>query len=117
MTTKTLFIGNLPYSLTENQLLTHFSKFGSSNARIIEGRGFGFVDVESEQMSEAISATNMTDLGGRQIAVNEAQPKSSGPRPGGGNARGNQSGGGYSGRSSGGSHGGSSSNGFRRGRW
>ncbi|MBI1334686.1 MAG: RNA-binding protein [Armatimonadetes bacterium] len=88
MATKTLFVGNLPYSISENELLEHFAKFSPSNARIIAQRGFGFIDVDADQMTEAINETNMKDLGGRTIAVNEAQPRSSGGG-GGGRSSGN----------------------------
>ena len=48
MATKTLYVGNLPYSATETSIATHFKNFGGTNVRIIEGRGFGFVDVDSD---------------------------------------------------------------------
>lgn len=120
--TKTLFVGNLPYTLTEQEFVGHFSKFGGTNARIIDQRGFGFIDVEADQMADAIEATNMKDLAGRTIAVNEAQPKASGPRPqgnrpGGGSYSGGYSGGGYGGRSTGSTGSRSNSGGFRRSRW
>ena len=72
---KSLFIGNLPYSLLESDLLEAFSKYGASEARIVEGRGFGFVDVEEDQAASAIEDMNETDLGGRNIFVNEARPR------------------------------------------
>ena len=92
MATKTLYVGNLPYNVTESDLQAHFSAYGSSNARIIEGRGFGFVDIDADQLSAAVSDNDQTDMGGRKITVNEAQPKGSG---GGG---GRNSGGGGGGR-------------------
>lgn len=110
MATKTLYVGNLPYSITESDLLAHFSKYSSSNARIIEGRGFGFVDINSDDLAAAVADNNQKDLQGRTLTVNEAQPKGS---SGGGGRTGG--GGGYGGgRSSGG---GSGYGGGRGGRW
>src|SRR5579862_4775472 len=105
MATKTLYVGNLPYSVSESDLQAHFSAYGSSNARIIEGRGFGFVDIDADQLTTAVADKNQKDFGGRTITVNEAQPKGSG---GGGGRSGGGGGGGYGGggRSGGGGGGG-----------
>lgn len=103
MATKTLYVGNLPYSLTESDLTSAFANFGGRNARIIEGRGFGFVDIESEQLDEAVSAMNGKDLSGRTLTVNEARPKEDRPRD---NYRSGGGGGGYSGGNRGGQGGG-----------
>ena len=86
----TLYVGNLPYSMTESQLAEQFKAYGASNARIIQGRGFGFVDVENAQLQTAISEKNNMQLDGRTLTVNEARPKSDNNRSGGG-------GGGYGG--------------------
>lgn len=91
MANKTLYVGNLPYSITESQLTAKFSEFGASNARIVEGRGFGFVDVSADHLEAAITATNGQQLDGRTLNVNEARPRESG---GGGGGGGNRSGGG-----------------------
>lgn len=110
MATKTLYVGNLSYSTTEGDLQQHFSKFNSSNARIIEGRGFGFVDIDADQLEAAIAASDQKELQGRTLTVNEARPKSdNGGRSGGGGGGRSGGGGGY-GRSGGGGGGG-------RGRW
>ena len=85
---KSLFVGNLPYSLREDELLDAFSKYGASSARIVEGRGFGFVDVEDDQAAAAIEDKNETDLGGRKIFVNEARPREDRGGGGGGRDRG-----------------------------
>lgn len=96
----TLYVGNLPYSITESQLAAHFSAYGGSNARIIEGRGFGFVDIDPAQLEAAISATNNTTLDGRTLTVNEARPRvSNGGGGGGGRSGGGYGGGGGGGRS------------------
>jgi cold-inducible RNA-binding protein len=75
MATKTLYVGNLAYSVTEGDLQAHFASYNSSRARIIEGRGFGFVDIDADKLETAISDNNQKDLQGRSITVNEAQPK------------------------------------------
>ncbi len=92
-----LFIGNLSYGTSENSLQDSFSKYGSSKARIIEGRGFGFVDVDEAQASTAIEEMNETEIDGRKIIVNEARPRED--RGGGG---GNRGGGDRGGRNGGG---------------
>ena len=81
---KNLFIGNLSYGLTEPKLTEAFSKFGAKEARIIEGRGFGFVEVDDDQASTAIQEMNEKELDGRKIFVNEAKPREERPRVGGG---------------------------------
>ena len=59
MASKTLYIGNLPYSATETQIADHFKKYGATNVRIVEGRGFGFVDVDGKgSSSDASFATS-----------------------------------------------------------
>ena len=103
MATKTLFVGNLSYSATESDLVNSFSAYGGNNGRIIEGRGFGFIDVDAEKMDTAISEKNNTELGGRTLNVNEAKPKGEGGgnrSGGGGGGRGGSYGGGYGGGSS-----------------
>jgi len=107
MAIKTLYVGNLPYSATESQLTSHFANYGATNARIVEGRGFGFVDVDADKMETAIADKNSVQMDGRTLTVNEAKPRenrSSGGGGGGGGGRssGGGSGGGYGGgRSSG----------------
>ncbi|HRI45125.1 MAG TPA: hypothetical protein PLV39_13280 [Fimbriimonadaceae bacterium] len=95
MATKTLYVGNLSYSSTEGELLQHFAAYNASNARIIEGRGFGFVDIDADQLEAAIAASANQTLGGRTLTVNEARPKSdSGGNRGGGGGYGRSGGGG-----------------------
>ena len=77
MATKTLYVGNLPYDVTESDLRTHFSKYDATTIRIVEGRGFGFVDINEDQLATAIVETDKKDLKGRNLTVNEAKPKSS----------------------------------------
>ena len=91
MATKTLYVGNLPYTITEGDLAQTFSAYGATNARVVEGRGF--VDIESEQLEAAIADKNNSQLGGRTLTVNEARPRENRSNGGGG-------GGGGGGRSS-----------------
>ena len=84
-----LYVGNLPYNVTEEKLHDHFAQHGSVvSARIIsdkftgKSKGFGFVEMSSDQEAEkAISALNGTDFEGRNIVVSEARPQA--PRQGG----------------------------------
>lgn len=78
---KTLYVGNLPYSATETDLFDHFKEFNPLTSRIIEGRGFGFIEVNDDQMDAAIEAMHNSEMGGRRLTVNEARPK---PDHGGG---------------------------------
>ena len=80
---KSLFVGNLPWSVKDEDLQTKFSEFGEvSSARVItdkftgRSRGFGFVDMPSdEEAQKAITAMNGFSMDGREITVNEARPK------------------------------------------
>lgn len=105
MATKTLYVGNLPYSLSESELQDHFSEYGAANARIIEGRGFGFVDIDADKLEAAVADKHQKELGGRTLTVNEAQPRGSGGG-GGGGGRGGFGGGGGRGGYGGGGRGG-----------
>jgi RNA recognition motif-containing protein len=86
---KTLYVGNLPYSSNESSLAGAFSAYGARNCRIIEGRGFGFVDIDDDQLDSAISAMNGKEMDGRTLTVNEARPK--GESGGGGSFGGQRS--------------------------
>ncbi|HWP30506.1 MAG TPA: RNA-binding protein [Fimbriimonadales bacterium] len=80
MATKSLYVGSLPYSTTESGLLDLFAPYGALSARIIEGRGFGFVDVPEENAQQAILDKNDSEFGGRRLVVNEARPREEQPR-------------------------------------
>lgn len=82
MANKTLYVGNLPYSATETQLTSHFSAYGATNARIVEGRGFGFVDIDADKIESAIADKHNQQMDGRTLTVNEAKPRED--RSGGG---------------------------------
>ena len=90
---KKLYVGNLLYSVTDSDLQELFEQHGTVlSAQVIMDRetgrskGFGFVEMESEdQAQSAISALNGQDNGGRPLTVNEAKPRTDrGPRGGGG---------------------------------
>ena len=78
---KKIYVGNLPFSSTEDEIRQLFAQYGtvSSVALITDRdtgapRGFGFVEME-EGGDEAISALNNLELGGRNLKVNEAKPR------------------------------------------
>ena len=80
--TKTLYVGNLPWSVTEDELAQEFAPYGEVvSARIVtdretgRSRGFGFVEMASEDLEPIISAMNGYSLGGRNLTVNEARPR------------------------------------------
>jgi RNA recognition motif-containing protein len=80
---KKLYVGNLPYTISDADLNDEFSKFGQvDSVKIITDRdtgrskGFAFVEMSSEDEAEtAIEKLNGSDLGGRNITVNEAKPQ------------------------------------------
>ena len=93
MSTK-LFVGNLSFEITENDLQDAFAAHGTvTEANLMmdratgRPRGFGFITMSSpEEAKKAIDALNGTMLGGRNLTVNEARPReerSGGPRSGG----------------------------------
>ena len=82
MANKTLYVGNLPYSSTEEEVREMFASYGPvGDVRIIGSKGFGFVEVPEENMAAAIEAINDQEMGGRRLTVNEARPR---PERGGG---------------------------------
>ena len=117
MANKTLYVGNLPYSATESQITQHFSAYGATNVRIIEGRGFGFVDIDAEQLEAAIADKHNGQMDGRTLTVNEAKPRENRSSGGGGGGSygggGGSYGGGGGGNSGGGGYGGGKSRGQR----
>jgi RNA recognition motif-containing protein len=92
MANKSLYVGNISYSSTEATLSSAFAEFGGTNVRIIEGRGFAFIDVSEDQMNAAIDAMNGKTVDGRALTVNEAKPREN--SGGGGGGRGGSGGGG-----------------------
>jgi RNA recognition motif-containing protein len=87
-----LYVGNLSYEMTEEQLNTLFSEAGEvTSAKIItdrqtgQPRGFGFVEMETKlEGQKAISILNGRSLDGRPLTVNEAKPQQKGGFGGGG---------------------------------
>ena len=107
-----IYVGNLSWSMTDDDLLNLFTQFGSvTSAKILKdkmngrSKGFGFVEMEDDEAAKtAISNLNETEVQGRKLIVNESQP-----RPEGGGAGG---GGGFKKRSFGGGSGGGSRGGY-----
>lgn len=87
-----IYVGNLSYSTTQDDLRQAFEAFGTvESVNIIQDRetgrskGFGFVVMtDKAQADAAIAAMNDKDLGGRKIKVNEARPRTDNPAGGGG---------------------------------
>jgi RNA recognition motif-containing protein len=101
---KKLYVGNLPFTATEQILADTFAECGTvESAKIITDRdtgrskGFGFVEMSSDaEAQDAISKFNGADWGGRPMTVNEAKPQA--PREGGGGRGFGGGGGGRGGR-------------------
>jgi cold-inducible RNA-binding protein len=125
---KKLYVGNLPFQATEEQLTTLFSQTGVTAANVTlvrdrfsgQPRGFGFVEINNdEEADRAVQGLNGHDFMGRNIVVNEARP----PREGGGGGAGGGGrrpggggfGGGGGGRGPGGGRGGPGGGGGRGG--
>jgi RNA recognition motif-containing protein len=86
---KKIYVGNLPFSTTDEDLEELFAKYGKvSSAKVVSdretgrSRGFGFVEMEDgAAASEAIRALDGTELDRRSLRVNEARERGSGPPP------------------------------------
>lgn len=83
---KSLYVGNLAWTVTEEELGEAFAQFGEVlSAKIIydretgRSRGFGFVEMEDAQAEEAIRGLDGTEMFGRTVKVNESKPRA--PRP------------------------------------
>jgi RNA recognition motif-containing protein len=78
-----IYVGNLPYGISEDELKNTFSKFGSvTSVKIImdkmtgRSKGFAFVEMaNNSDGNQAIKSLNETELNGRNIKVNEARPR------------------------------------------
>ncbi|WP_148594060.1 RNA recognition motif domain-containing protein [Aquisphaera giovannonii] len=116
---KRLYVGNLKYTVTSEQLQEIFEQFGSvSSAQVLSdrdtgrSRGFGFVEMPNDDEAQAaIDTLDGQDHDGRRLTVNEARPRTSG---GGGGGYGG-GGGGYGGGGGGGYRGGGGGGGGGRG--
>jgi cold-inducible RNA-binding protein len=121
---KNLYVGNMSFSTTEDQLRELFSQYGTvTKVQLImdretgRPRGFAFVEM-SDGGDQAIQATNGMQLDGRTLTVNEAKPREDRPRGGGGGGGygggGGGGRGGYGGGGGGGGYGGGGGGGGRR---
>lgn len=106
-----IYVGNLSWSLTSDDLQNLFSPYGEvTSAKIVtdkfknnRSKGFGFVEMADDEAAKtAIAALNDTEVGGRKIVVNESQPRPEGERKsfkkpygGGGSGYNRGGGGGY----------------------
>jgi RNA recognition motif-containing protein len=83
-----IYVGNLPYSMDDNELRSAFSEFGAvQSASVVKdkftgrSRGFGFVEMpDAAAGNQAIEAMNGRNMGGRPLVVNEARPREERPR-------------------------------------
>lgn len=88
---KKLYVGNLPFSATEAEVNELFSQHGTVHSVALindretgRPRGFGFVEMDDDAAQAAIQALDGSEMGGRNLRVNEAQER---PRRGGGRDR------------------------------
>ena len=100
--TKKLYVGNLPFQTTEDDLSDIFAAVGTvESVRIItdrdtgRSRGFGFIEMGDEDADKAINEFNGKDMEGRPFTVNEARPQADRGGGGGGRGGGGGGGGGY----------------------
>lgn len=90
-----IYVGNLSFKATEEDLRQAFAQFGEvSSVSIVKdresgrSRGFAFVEMpDANQANEAIQKLNETEIAGRSVTVNEARPRTDRPRKGGGSPR------------------------------
>jgi hypothetical protein len=113
-----IYVGNLSWSMTDEDLTNLFTQYGTvTSGKILKdkmngrSKGFGFVEMEDDEAAKtAIANLNETEVQGRKLIVNESQPRKEGEykkRPSGG--------GGYGGNRGGGSRGGYGGGGGNRG--
>ena len=114
---KNLYVGNLPFTTTEDDLKQLFGQYGGvAKVQIIKdrdtrrSRGFAFVEM-TDGVEAAVEGTNGLDYGGRRLTVNEARPRDERPRSGGGGGGYGGGGGGYGGGGGSGGYGGGGSGG------
>ena len=132
---KKLYIGNLPFSATDEQLNEWFSQVGVTPSAVNlirdrftgQSRGFAFVEVTNDEDADrAVTSLNGQNFGGRNLVVNEARPQAERGGSGGGGGRGGYGGGrggsgggggGRGGHGGGGGRGGDRGGGDRGNRW
>ena len=98
---KKIYVGNLPFSATEDEIKELFGQHGSVHTVALindretgRPRGFGFIEVDDEALSGMIQNLDGKEMDGRALRVNEAQDKPRGGGGGGGGGRGGYGGGG-----------------------
>ncbi len=115
-----IYVGNLSWSMTDDDLMNLFTQYGSvTSAKILKdkmngrSKGFGFVEMEDDEAAKtAIANLNETEVQGRKLIVNESQPRQEGDYKkrsfggGSGGGGGYKKSGGYGGGGGGGSRGG-----------
>jgi cold-inducible RNA-binding protein len=101
-TVKKIYVGNLPFSATDDDVNQLFGQHGTVHSVALindretgRPRGFGFVEMDDNEAMAAISALNGYEMGGRNLRVNEAEDRRGGGGGGGGGGRGGR--GGYGG--------------------
>lgn len=79
---KKIYVGNLPFSATENEVRERFAAHGTVESVSLvtdrhtgEPRGFGFVEMSADEAAAAIQALDGAEMGGRNLRVNEARPR------------------------------------------
>lgn len=77
-----LYVGNLPYNISDDQLSAMFARYGTpDSAKVItdrdsgQSKGFGFVEFNDAEIAKAALALDGTEFGGRSLKVNEARPR------------------------------------------
>ena len=123
-----IYVGNLSWTMTDDDLMNLFTEHGTvTSAKILKdkmngrSKGFGFVEMEDDEAAKAaIAALNEVEVQGRKLIVNESQPRAEGDRPkrsfgGGGGGYKKSGGGGYGGGGNRGGGGGYSGGGNRGG--
>lgn len=83
---KSIYVGNLPWAATEDEVQALFAEYGKvlsvklvSDRETGRARGFGFVEMDDAEAQAAIEALDNHNFGGRTLRVNEAKPRA--PRP------------------------------------
>ena len=78
----TLYVGNLPWTVTEDELAAAFSKVGQVGEVCIiadqatgRSRGYGFVEIEGVTLEEAIRVMEDSEVGGRRLTIGPARPR------------------------------------------
>jgi len=75
MATKSLFVGNLPFDITERDLEIEFGAYRVHRLRLVGERGFAFIEIEEDRLQEAIDEKHDSELWGRRLTVNESKPR------------------------------------------